>query len=326
MTQRVATMDTLISWLARLRLGLVRRAHADSAFTSAAGYDAMRAWYAACEEHASVPVESLAVPTRYGETHLLAAGPAAAPPVVLLHGTEGTALSWRYQLRELASDFRLYALDIIGSAGKSAAARPPYVGPAYAEWLADVLDGLGLERASFAGMSNGSWIIVKLAALDPHRIARAALISVNGLAPIRPIYHVTRVMEWQAIRAPLGAFTGRVLTRQRVRAVMAAATPKGVAIDPDEVEWFYLLARHYRFRFPPPPLRDDELKQLTAPALVLMGERDQFFPVRAVIRRAQALLPDLRAAEVISGVGHNLAMEQPPLVNARLRRFFESGE
>jgi pimeloyl-ACP methyl ester carboxylesterase len=325
MTQRIATMDTLIGRLARLRLAFARRAQAESSFTSTAGYEAMMAWYATCEEHASVPVESLTVPTRYGETHLLAAGPADAPPVVLLHGTEGTALSWRYQLRDLAADFRLYALDIIGSAGKSASARPSYVGPAYAEWLAEVLDGLGLERASFAGMSNGAWLIVKLAGLDSRLVAGAVLISVNGLAPIRPFYHVTHLMEWGAIRIPLGAIAGRVLTRKRVRAVMAAATPPGVEIDPDEVEWFYLLARHYRFRFPPPPLRDDELKKLAAPALVLMGEHDQFYSVRAVIRRAQALLPDLRAAEVISGVGHNLAMERPALVNARLRRFFERG-
>jgi pimeloyl-ACP methyl ester carboxylesterase len=37
--------------------------------------------------------------------------------------------------------------------------------------------------------------------------------------------------------------------------------------------------------------------------------------------RARALLPDLRAAEIIPGVGHNMAADNPDLINARLMRF-----
>ncbi|HEX8033041.1 MAG TPA: hypothetical protein VF510_04305, partial [Ktedonobacterales bacterium] len=72
-------------------------------FSSHAGYAAMQAWYAALLAKNQISYESHIVPTRFGDTHLLAAGPADAPPVILLHGMEGTALSWRYQLDALSS-------------------------------------------------------------------------------------------------------------------------------------------------------------------------------------------------------------------------------
>src|SRR5437868_3070774 len=95
----------------------------ESAYTSEAGYAAMMQWYTTSMAKSKVPYESRSVATRYGETHLLAAGPADAPPVVFLHGMEGSALSWKPQVSQLATSFRTYALDIIGSCGKSAAVR-----------------------------------------------------------------------------------------------------------------------------------------------------------------------------------------------------------
>jgi hypothetical protein len=55
---------------------------------------------------------------------------------------EGNALSWRMQLHALADSFRLYALDIIGSAGRSAPARLAFAGHQYGQWLVDVLSAL----------------------------------------------------------------------------------------------------------------------------------------------------------------------------------------
>src|SRR5258708_5742418 len=94
-----------------------------TAYSSEAGYRAMMRWYAATLASSAVPYESITVATRFGETHLLAAGPTAAPPVVLLHGMEGSGLSWKPQVTQLATAFRTYALDILGSCGKSAPVR-----------------------------------------------------------------------------------------------------------------------------------------------------------------------------------------------------------
>lgn len=293
-------------------------------FSSPAGYEAMQAWYGALLAKKEAHYESRIVPTRFGDTHLLTAGPADAPPVILLHGMEGTALSWRYQLDALSSGLRLYALDIIGSAGKSAPTRLPHTGHDNAEWLIDILDELKLDVASFVGISNGGWLVIKLTELAPERIAKAALLSANGLVPVRFPYNLTQLLEVSPIREIKDVISRHVIARPLVRAAVTLISPSGITIDPDEIEWFYLLAKHYHFRFPPGPVTDEQLRSLKAPTLVLMGEHDAFFVPHAAVARARELLPSVYAAEVVSGVGHNMLSEMPDLINARLDTFLRA--
>ena len=294
------------------------------AYTCEAGYAAMMDWYAAGLVNSAVPYESITVPTRYGDTHLLAAGPTDAPPVVLLHGMEGTGLSWEPQTAVLHTAFRVYALDIMGSCGKSAPVRLSHENAAYAEWLEDVMTELRLERASFVGISNGSWRVMKFATQAPERIEKAVLMSVNGLVPVRFPYRLARYVERDAVRTVVEGVTGRVLTRDLVRLWASLfVVPRGVQPDPQELEWFYLLAKYYRYRFPPGPVGDDDLRMLAAPTLVMMGQHEHFFDIHAAIGRARRLLPDLRAGEIIPGVGHNMATDNPDLVNARIMRFLQ---
>ena len=284
----------------------------------------MMTWYAASLAKSPISYESLTVPTRYGKTHLLAAGPADAPPVVLLHGMEGTGLSWKPQVPALHTAFRVYALDIIGSCGQSAPVRLSHENAEYAEWLVDVMTELRLERASFVGISNGSWMVMKLAAHAPERIENAVLMSVNGLVPVRFPFRLVRHVEKAAVRRIVDGLAAHLLTRETVRlGASLFVLPRGVEPDPEEIEWFYLLTKYYRYRFPPGPVSDDELRMLAAPTLVMMGQREHFFDVNAVIARANAMLPDLRAAEIIPGVGHNMATDNPDLINARLMRFLQ---
>jgi pimeloyl-ACP methyl ester carboxylesterase len=67
-----------------------------------------------------VPFEELDVRTRYGFTHVVASGAADAPPVVLVHMAGCAAIVWRSLVASLATDHRVYAIDTIGDAGKSA--------------------------------------------------------------------------------------------------------------------------------------------------------------------------------------------------------------
>jgi pimeloyl-ACP methyl ester carboxylesterase len=284
----------------------------------------MMEWYARGLSRTKLVHDAIVVPTRYGETHMVAAGPQDAPPVVLLHGMEGNAASWRHQMASLAPDHRVYALDIIGSAGKSATTRLSHDNHEYAEWLKDVFDGLRIDQAHLVGISNGSWLILKFAAHASERIASAVLMSANGIAPVRFPYRLARTMDLAAIRSIKDVLAGALLTRGLVNLAVTRVEMAGQVIDPDELEWFYLLAKHYRF--PPGPVSDADMTSLKAPSLLLMGEHEHFFNVKDVITRAQALLPNLRSAEVIGGVGHNMCTDNPTFINARLRRFLTTAK
>src|SRR5262249_60562728 len=75
----------------------------------------------------------------------------------------------------------VYAPDVIGQSVKSADARVALDGPAYGEWLVDVLDGLGLERPLVYGVSWGGFASLKLAAFAPTRIDKLVLLVPAGI-------------------------------------------------------------------------------------------------------------------------------------------------
>ena len=96
-----------------------------------------------------IRTESRMVPTRFGQTHVLLAGPEAAPPLVLLHGGNTINPSMLAWANSLVGKYRLYAPDTIGHPGKSAPVRLSPRDDSYGQWAVDVLDGLGLDRPAF---------------------------------------------------------------------------------------------------------------------------------------------------------------------------------
>ncbi len=98
----------------------------------------MMAWYDAALERLSVPYQSFSVPTRLGETHLVAVGAQDAPPLVLVQGLGGNAMLWEPQLAALARAFRVYALDVVGQTGKSAPPPPPPPDGKFFQWVVHI--------------------------------------------------------------------------------------------------------------------------------------------------------------------------------------------
>ena len=109
----------------------------------------------------AVETHSRMVETRFGHTHVLAAGPQDAPPVMVLTGISTGApriLEW---FLPLTRDYRLYAPDPIGQPGRSAQTRVPPGDHNYGKWMVDVLNGLGLEHCLLSGFPSEeafSWI------------------------------------------------------------------------------------------------------------------------------------------------------------------------
>jgi hypothetical protein len=95
-----------------------------SNFRTAAGEAQYMAAYDATLALWATPYQSLHVPTQWGYTHVVACGPTGAPPLVLLHGMSLSATMWFPNAPVWGREHRLYAVDTLGSAGKSVAARP----------------------------------------------------------------------------------------------------------------------------------------------------------------------------------------------------------
>ena len=101
-------------------------------------------------------------------------------PTVLLSGSLGSTLAmWNQQIAALAQHFRVLRYDIRGHGGS-----PAPVGPYSIDDLADdvvrLLDRLELDSVHFVGLSLGGMTGLRLAARNPGRVDRLAVLCTSA--------------------------------------------------------------------------------------------------------------------------------------------------
>jgi pimeloyl-ACP methyl ester carboxylesterase len=135
-----------------------------------AGYDrALENW--------PVSYETRYVPTAYGDTHMIISGPEEGEPIIVIHGGDIDATFMRPTIAGLAHSCRVYALDIIGYAGKSKAVKSIEDRATLVEWLIDVLDALNIDKAHMVGWSLGGFLTVNYAIEKPERLKKIVLLA-----------------------------------------------------------------------------------------------------------------------------------------------------
>ena len=265
-----------------------------------------------------VAFEALQIETELGPTQVIASGPAGAPPLMLLPSFAGTALVWRPNIAALSAGHRCFAVDVIGQPGLSLARRRLDAPDDYAPWMARLLDALGVSRAAYVGCSFGAFLAARQALWAPERVDRVAMIGPPG---------VFAAMSWRV------ALTMRTMRlRRRIRRLLRQPEPdarglhaRGAPQHPADDGWRRLMGLTMA-ESPDvsvtvtPVFTAAELKAITAPMLLLIGEYEQLYDPAATLKRARRLKPGLDA-ELVPAADHIAAMAQPDWVNARLLAF-----
>jgi pimeloyl-ACP methyl ester carboxylesterase len=81
----------------------------------------------------------------------------AGEALLLIHGMAGSSATWRAVIPELSKKYRVVAPDLLGH-GESAKPRGDYSLGAFAVSLRDLLDELGISRATVVGQSLGGGV------------------------------------------------------------------------------------------------------------------------------------------------------------------------
>lgn len=258
-----------------------------SVFKSEAGEQAVHALYRQVLDSWPTPKDELRLPTRQGETFAVAFGAEDLPPLLLLHGSQSNAAVWMFDAPLWSRAFRCYAVDMIGEAGFSAPSRPPLDTDAHALWLDDVMTGLGLEKASFVGVSLGGWLALDFAKRRPLAVERMALICPAGIGGQKNFL-------LKALPLLLLGPWGRRKMREMVFGRYRGEPPP--ALRPF-AELIGLIARTIRQRIVRiPRLSDAELDNLRMPMLVIVGGKDVLIDSEETRRRLARSAPH---AEVI---------------------------
>lgn len=263
-----------------------------------------------------VPFQELDYPTRLGTTHVIASGRPDAPPLVLLPSMAGSATLWRPNVAAWSAVYRTYAVDVMGQAGRSVPGRRVRGRQDVAGWYVDVLDALGVRRASIIGSSYGAFLALNQAILTPDRVDRLVLINPAGT--------FVGGLMWFYLKSMLV----RLVTRKKVRDI-TDMLGKGATLGPADEAWRALMrvtiADSARPDLVPPAVfGKDELAAVRAPTLLLVGENERMYDAHTAVKRATERMPGLRA-EIVPGAHHLAALARPDYVNDRVLRFLRDG-
>jgi 3-oxoadipate enol-lactonase len=247
-------------------------------------------------------------------------GPADAPVLVLANPIGTNVRTWSHQVPVLSRNFRVIRFEYRGH-GPAGAQSPAPPGPySIAELGADVLgllSSLGIEQASYAGVSLGGMIGIWLAANAPERITSLAVVC-SALVPL-PSAQAWRDRVARVRAEGTDAIVDMVVPRwftpafpQRspevVRAVvdgLRATSPDGYAGCGDAIARMDLR-----------PL----LPSVKSPTLVISGAED---PAAPPSQGATAAL-GIRGSRftVVRGAAHFAHVETPgPVTDALMRHF-----
>lgn len=238
----------------------------------------------------------------------------AKPAMLFLHGAGMDHTVWMLLARWFAHrGFGVLAVDLPGH-GRSEGEALTSIAD-MSDWTAALLDSAGATTATLVGHSMGSLIAIEAAAKHPDRVAALGLIGTAAVMPVSPdLLNAAKTNDHAAIdmvdiwghgyRAALGGSLnpGAWMLGGGMR--LLEACPPGV-LHAD-----LAACNDYRDGA-------SSAARVTAPAVLVLGERDMMTPARAGRELAQAL-PDATTV-VLKGAGHMLMSERPDEVLAALR-------
>ena len=258
--------------------------------------------------------------TKDGRFSYEAAGDAALPPLVFLHGIGGAARAWRGQLAAFSDRYRTIAWDMPGYGGS--ALLPSVSIAALADALRDFLQEIGATTPILVGHSIGGMIVQQLLAKSPD-IASAVVLAQTSPAFGKPDG------DWQKgfIEARLGP-----LGRGETLVSLAPSLVKELVGDDPDFSGMEL-ARDCMACVPEATYRAtmlalmgfdlrSALGSIAVPTLVLSGSKDKNAPAPMMAKMA-SYIPSARYIE-LEGVGHLVNLERPKAFNATLDGFLKA--
>lgn len=243
--------------------------------------------------------------------HAQVEGPEDAPVVLLLGSLGSTLHMWDPQVPALAQRYRVVRYDARGH-GRSPVPEGPYDLDDLVDDAAALLDRLGARRAHVVGLSLGGMTAMRLAAREPHRVDRLAVLCSSAfLAPASAWRERAALVRSQGTGGVAAAvvdrwFTDALRAREpdlvaRMQSMIAATPAEGYAACCEAIAGMDLRA---------------DLGRIVAPTLALAGQDDPATPPDH-LEAVAAGVADGRLV-VLPGAAHLASWEQAAAVNAAL--------
>jgi pimeloyl-ACP methyl ester carboxylesterase len=252
-------------------------------------------------------------------TRVIEAG--AGPVLIMMHGGGGHAEAYARNMARLARRYRVMAVDFIWHGLSS---KPPFREgnwlKQFTEQILDLMDSMGIRKASFEGESLGGWVAMDLGIHHPERVDKLILNTAWGgkfdpkhVEEAHGDLAALRKTSMDALEHP-----DRAKFRKRMEWLMAADKVTDEIVEVRYHLWSRpdtnrALKDYYERLFDPSCenyLFDEEMmRKITSPTLVLWTDKNPLHGVDAA-RRLQQLIKSSEL-HIIKNAAHWPQWEQP---------------
>jgi pimeloyl-ACP methyl ester carboxylesterase len=213
----------------------------------------------------------------FGKLRLDAIVEGEGQAIVLIHGFPLAKETWDAQAAVLAKRARVVRFDLRGL-GKSSVPPGPYLMETLASDCSDVLDALGIDRATIVGHSLGGYVAFAFHRLFSERCAGLGLVCTRAIdddpATAAARYELADRAEREGIAPVADSYLSRYFAPAyatehpemvgRARAIIEATDPRGAAA----------MLRGMAARVP----SDDLFAEIDVPVRVIAGTLDELAP------------------------------------------------
>lgn len=269
-----------------------------------------------------------------------------SPPVLLVHGFGASIPHWRNNIKVIAQNRDVYAIDLLGFGDSDKPIGYQYTMEKWAELILDFVDQIVKEPTVLIGNSVGSLACVIAAASESSSSPKS---SIKGLVllncaggmnnkaivddwRIKLLFPLLWLIDFLLNQRWIASFIfERVKQKESLKNILSSVYSNKESVDDELVEIIKnpaegegaLDAFVAIVTGPPGPNPVQLMPKITIPVLILWGDDDPFTPLDGPVGKYFSSLPTSQGSDnvtlfVLEGVGHCPHDDRPELVHEKL--------
>lgn len=260
----------------------------------------------------NIEYEETYVSTSAGDTHVIITGDKSLPPIVVFHGINAGAPLALEAIRNLNTEYRIYGIDTVGQATKSAETRLPMKGDAYSKWICETLDGLKLDQVPVVAISYGAFLLQKLLTYNPERISKGIFVVPSGFV---------NGDFWPSMKK-LSLPLLRFLITKKEEHLLKFMDAFFIEKDEHSVKMQKSLLLGFKMDYRRPTLMSEkDVTGVKFPLYVMVADNDVFFPGDRTLARCKKLFPTLKETYILKNSKHIPNRDRYPEISQKVHEW-----